>query len=54
LTQLAGEAGGALHVDGGYVTTKGVKARLEALERAERQLRSFTSPRLVIASLLTV
>jgi hypothetical protein len=54
LTQLAGEAGGALHVDGGYVTTKGVQARLEALESAERQLRSFTSPRLVIASLLTV
>jgi len=54
LREIAAGMGGALNVQGSYITSHGIQRRLEGLERAERQLRSFTSPRLVLASLLTV
>ena len=52
LTRLATEAGGSLKIEGKFISTQAVESRLRAVDEAQRQLRSFTSPKLVIAALL--
>ncbi len=53
LTKLATEAGGSLNVEGRLVSTAVVESRLRAAEAAIRQLRAYTSPKLVLAALLS-